>query len=392
MVAGIFHGDPRFSVIHIDDLSSLVNVLANFDRITELMFMRPLSLKAMLDQILADPSYAAIVDTSRIGGFGASLGGMAMVGLAGGSFSTNLDGGSCDEPQHDPRIKAVFGYVPYGGQHFAPAFCASQAGAKAVNVPYLAMSGTADTTAPLDVMEQAVNNFSGSHFMVELIGGQHELRPEDAGDLFTWMMTFYDAYLGVQADPNAMARFIKMDQVVGGREDHMIVDVHVPGPPAHGDGRTYEFFNTITGHYFMTVSPDEANGIVAGSAGPGWQLTGQGFKAWPAAPQDPAFAAALPVCRFYSFGANSHFFTVSPAECDIVKKNRDWTSEGIGFWIQPPDAADTCPPGYLAVLRAYNNGAPRNDQNHRFTTSDSTWREMTREGWSPEGTAMCALP
>jgi hypothetical protein len=392
MVAGVFHGDPRFSKIRIEDLSSLVNVIQNFDRITELMFMRPLSLKVMLDRLLADPTYAAAMDPSRIGGFGASLGGMAMVGLAGGSFSTNLDGGSCDEPQHDPRIKAVFGYVPYGGQHFAPAFCAGQAGAKAVDVPYFAMSGTADTTAPLDVMEEAVNNFANTRYMVELVGGQHELRPQDAGVLFTWMVTFYDAYLHVQTDPTAMARFIRMDQVsAGGRENHMIVDVHVPGPGTRGDATALEFYNTLTGHYFVSSGPGEIQGVINGAAGPGWQLTGQGFKTWLAPPADAAYAGALPVCRFYSFVANSHFFTVSPGECEMVKHNTDWIYEGTAFWIQPADGNLQCPAGYLEVLRAYNNGAPRN-MNHRFTTSDSTWRDMGRQGWALEGAAMCSLP
>jgi hypothetical protein len=44
------------------------------------------------------------------------------------------------------------------------------------------------------------------------------------------------------------------------------------------------------------------------------------------------------------------------------------------------------------VNRAYNNGWVRNDSNHRFTTSDSTWREMQRKGWNLEGTVMCSRP
>jgi hypothetical protein len=46
----------------------------------------------------------------------------------------------------------------------------------------------------------------------------------------------------------------------------------------------------------------------------------------------------------------------------------------------------------LKVLRAYNKGYPRNDSNHRFTTSDSTWQEMARLGWAQEGAVMCASP
>jgi hypothetical protein len=396
IVAGVFHGDPRFSKIRVEDLSQLVNVVENFDRMVEMTMIRPLSLKVMLDRLLADPTYAAAIDPQRIGGFGASLGGMAMVGLAGGSFSTNLDGGSCDEPQHDPRIKAVFGYVPYGGQHFAPAFCAQQAGARGVDVPYLAMSGTADTTAPLDVMREAVDNFSSSRYMVELVGGQHELRPEDAELLFTWMVTFYNAYLHVDTDPLAMARFIMMDGVAGnGRENHMILDVHVPFANANGETKALEFYNTFLGHYFMAAGQGEIDGILSGAAGPGWQLTGQSFKVWPSMPADPALGAVAPVCRFYGVpagGPNSHFFTASASECDLVKNSRGWFYEGIGFYALPVDSGGECPPGFLQVLRAYNKGAVRNDSNHRFTTSDSTWREMGSQGWALEGAVMCARP
>jgi hypothetical protein len=44
------------------------------------------------------------------------------------------------------------------------------------------------------------------------------------------------------------------------------------------------------------------------------------------------------------------------------------------------------------VNRAYNNGFPRNDQNHRLTTSDSSIREMERKGWTYEGMTMCSRP
>ena len=395
MVAGVFHGDPRFSTIRVADLSQLVNVVLNFDRLVEMIMVRPLSLKIMLDKLLADPNYANAIDTTRIAGFGASLGGTAMVGLAGGKFSTSLDGSTCDDPQHDPRIRVVFGYVPYGGQPFLPAFCSGQSGAKGVNVPFFAMSGTADTTAPLPVMQQAVENFSSSRYLNELIGGQHELRTEDAGDLFTWMITFYDAYLGIPFDPNAMARFIKMDQVTGGREDHMIVDVHVPFASANGDTTALEFYNTTLGHYFMAAGKDEINGILAGAAGPGWELTGQSFKVWLTRPPDPVFSILAPVCRFYGVpagGPNSHFFTAQSSECDLVKRNGGWFYEGIGFYILPVDANGSCPAGYLSVERAYNNGAARNDSNHRFTTSESTWRAMGARGWALEGTVMCARP
>lgn len=392
MVAAPFHGDPRFSRVRIENIGDLGFLVSQFDRVAEMELMRPLSLKVMLDKLLADPGYASGIDTNRIVGFGASLGGEAMALLLGAKLTTSI-GLDCSEPVHDSRLKAAVGYVPFAGYSFLPAFCAGQSGAKGVNRPYLAISGTADTTAPLGMANEAVDQFQASRYMIELIGGKHELRPEDAGDLFTWTLTFLDAYVPNPADPTAMARLIRMDQVTGGREDHVILDVHVPFANTSGDLDALEFHNTVLDHYFLAAGADEIASIQAGNAGPGWELTGQSFKAW-LAPPDPSFAA-VPVCRFYGTpagGPNSHFFTAEPDECDQVKRNGGWYYEGTGFYIRRVDASGHCPAGYLAVERAYNNGFPRNDSNHRFSTSDSTMRSMASQGWGVEGNVMCARP
>jgi len=75
-----------------------------------------------------------------------------------------------------------------------------------------------------------------------------------------------------------------------------------------------------------------------------------------------------------------------------VKNQPGWRYEGTGFHAGPVDAAGRCPAGQLVVHRAYNNGAARGAPNHRYTSSDSTLREMVRRGWADEGPAMCALP
>ncbi len=344
MVAAPFHGDPRFSRVRIETISDLGFLLTQFDRVAEMELMRPLSLKVMLDKLLADPGYAPGIDTNRIGGFGASLGGEAMALLAGAKLSTSINL-ACNDSVHDPRVKAMVGYVPFAGYSFLPAFCAGQSGTKSVNRPYLAISGTADTTAPLGMANEAVDQFQSSRFMVEFIGGKHELRPEDASTLLFWTITFLDAYLDVGVDPTAMARFIVMDQVQGGgRENHMILDVHVPLANTNGDLDVLEFHNTILDHYFLAAGADEIASIQAGGAGPGWELTGQSFKAWLSMP-GPEFAA-VPVCRFYgglSGGPNSHFFTAEPGECDQVKRDGGWFYEGTGFFIRRVDSSGTCP-------------------------------------------------
>lgn len=393
VVAAPFHGDPRFSRIRIEDFADFAYFLLNFDHVVEMQALRPVGLKAMLDVLLASP-YAAGVDPGRIAGFGASMGGEAMIHLLGAGITASLSL-SCAETVHDDRIKVAVGYVPYAGQNFLPAFCNDQQGADAVTRPFLAISGTADTTAPIKMAQQAVNRFHGSHYLVAWEGGKHELRPEDVTDLFTWMVTFYNAYLQVPWDPNAMARFIKMNTVMGAADDSMRVDVHVPlSPLLPGEAIAVEFYNTTLGHYFQATEAGEIDNILKGGAGPGWELTGEAFKAWSRMPSD-TFVTAVPVCRFYGVpagGPNSHFFTADGPECELVKRNGGWFYEGIGFYATPASLAGGCPSGMLQVNRAYNQGFPQNDSNHRFSTSDSTMREMVRKGWTFEGTVMCARP
>ncbi len=393
VVGAVFHADARFSRLRVEDLGDYWYLLTRFGRVAEMQLMRPLSLKAMTDTLLSNPGFSPGIDPERIGGFGASLGGQALAHLMGARMTTTI-GGSCQETVRDSRIRATVGLVPYAGQTFLPAFCDDQRGAEGVTRPYLAIAGTADTTAPFGMVQQAVNRFQGTRYLVRQADGRHEFRPEDAGDVFTWTVTFLNAYLPVPGDPSAMARLIRMNGVQGGRVDDLVIDVHVPSSMQGGELPAREFHHEELDHYFIAAGQDEIDSILAGGAGPGWRLTGQAFKAWPRIPPD-AFSTVGPVCRFYGVpagGPNSHFFTASPAECEMVKRNGGWYYEGIGFYIEPVTADGRCREGLLAVNRAYNNGYPRNDSNHRFSTSDSTMREMGHRGWAVEGTAMCARP
>ena len=395
MVAGIFHADARISPVRLEDLGDVAFAIAFFPLIVEMQAIRPFALKAMTDRLLADRAYADGIDTDRIGGFGASLGGEAMAHLVGAKITSSL-ARSCTETERDPRIRAVVGYVPYAGWSFLPAFCDGQEGAAEVNRPYLAIAGTLDTTAPLNMTRRAMERMGSSRYLVELQGGEHELRPEDAGDVLTWTTVFLHAYLDHNHDPTAMARFIRMAQVTGGRPDTVTMDVHVPFPGANGEVPVVEFWNEITNHYFIAAGQGEIDGILAGVAGAGWQLTGQSFKGWLTAPPAELFPSVGPVCRFYGAGPNSHFFTASAPECETVKQSNGWFYEGIGFHLtalqNPAGSPRRCPQGLLSVNRAYNNRAAQNDSNHRFTTSDSEIRSMGETGWAVEGTVMCAYP
>jgi hypothetical protein len=322
-----------------------------------------------------------------------------MANLLGARLTTSI-GLACRETVRDPRIKAAVGLVPYAGQTFLPSFCDDQGGADDVDRPYLALSGTADTTAPIKMMEQAINRFGSSHYLVELVGVPHEYKPEYKGDVFTWAITFLRAYLGGPGAPAATERLIRMAGVAGGPEDHLRVDVHEPLPLAFGEQPVVEFHHDGRDHYYIAAGVQEIARVASGGAGPGWSATGLAFKvpslAGPgalASPREAPLRAGVPVCRFYgkpAGGSDSHFFTASVSECESVKLSGKWAYEGIGFWAVPLGADGRCPADHLQVLRAYNNGFARNDMNFRYTTSDSTWREMERKGWAAEGAVMCA--
>lgn len=180
------------------------------------------------------------------------------------------------------------------------------------------------------------------------------------------------------------------------------VVVGSPIAPTTSDFLTiYEYFNSSNKHYFMTASEAEAKGIDAGSAGPGWSRTGNTLKAWKA---DANQADSLSVCRFYTFGANSHFFTANAGECqalrDIEAAQRKtltpqqqfmgWQYEGTAFKIKTPNSDGLCPLGTETVHRAYNNRHAENDPNHRFTPWIEDFSDLIAKGWVYEGVAMCA--
>lgn len=145
----------------------------------------------------------------------------------------------------------------------------------------------------------------------------------------------------------------------------------------------YAFFHPQINHYFVTADPVERDLVLAD----GWYSADDGFRVWPA--QGPAPAAAHPVCRFYSALVNSHFYTASASECDLLQSpSSGWTYEGIAFQaLMPTDQA--CPSGTQAVWRLYNHGAAELDSNHRFVTSRDVY-ESFHSYWAGEGVAFCS--
>ncbi|MFS8085662.1 MAG: hypothetical protein ACMG6H_08545, partial [Acidobacteriota bacterium] len=294
VVIAPFHGDARYSRIRIEDLGDVYYLLTRFGEMVSMQAIRPQALKGAIDTLLSHPHYRDHIDPNGIGGFGASLGGEAMLLAAGAKLTITL-GLSSKQVLTDQRLRALVGYVPYSGQRLIPAFGDDQNGTRGLRVPFMAIGGTADDTAPLNLTEQAVNNLLGTRYVVALRDVTHGLAPANVPEVFTWAITFLDAHLKDPATVRtARTKLARMQSVIGGSEDTVHVDVLAPDVPRAEETRVTEFFNTNLNHYFITPYPAEVAGILLGAAGPGWVRTEIDFNAW----QDAASTGG-PVCRFY---------------------------------------------------------------------------------------------
>lgn len=220
IVVAPFHGDPRFSDLKVDDLVDAVVVLAHLSNFNALQALRPLSMSAAIDFMLNDPQWQSHVDATQIGGFGASMGGEAMM-LMGGAELTTTFGLSSARVTVDSRLKAAVGYVPYFGQPFLPAFGRDQHGLDGVTLPYLAISGTADTTAPIIMTKQGLERLIGTRELVSLAGVKHEFDVTSTNDIFTWSLTFLDAE--VRGNLAARQQLSTMGSVAGGGDDRVVI-------------------------------------------------------------------------------------------------------------------------------------------------------------------------
>ena len=382
VVGAVFHADNRYSKVRIENLSDLAFALAFFPSVVEMQALRPLALAAMDDALLGNRGgFAPAIDTTRIGGFGASLGGEAMIHLLGGKITASLSK-SCDDPVYDARVRAAVGYVPYAGQSFLPAFCDGQMGAQYVDRPFLGISGTADTTAPLTMAKQAINRMGSSRYLVELAGGKHELAPENVPDVLSWTVTFLDAYLDVPWD-SAMARFIRMQSVAGYGSDVLTVDAHVPAAAGAGEVRALEFYDAAHDRYVLAAGEGD---IAAKTARTDLVALDLGFKGFA--------SGAVPKCRYANGDSGDTALGVGDFECGLLSRARGWTLMDRPFALAAVDAGGQWPAGLLAVARAWAptagrmGGVPRS----RLTTSASELKALVDRGWHAAGTVGCAPP
>ncbi|MEP7276632.1 MAG: hypothetical protein ABI812_09770, partial [Betaproteobacteria bacterium] len=291
VVVAPFHGDPRIVDIKISDLSSAGYALLHFQEYVAMQALRPLELRAVLDAFLVHPDWRDHVDAKQIGAFGASLGGESVMLMGGAQLTTTL-GLSSKQVIYDQRIKAAVGYVPYFGIPLYPAFGRDQKGLDGVTLPYLALSGTADTTAPIGPTRDGMQRLRNTHQLVALQGVQHGFALAFSDDIFTWAIHFLDGQL--MGDPALRVRSARMTVVAGGGDDRLEEDYVAPSPASFDERIAVEFYNASLDHYFFTAEPAEAAMLDAGIIVPGWTRTGFDFKVYPAGD-----ARGLIACRFF---------------------------------------------------------------------------------------------
>jgi hypothetical protein len=167
-----------------------------------------------------------------------------------------------------------------------------------------------------------------------------------------------------------------------------------------GASPVVEYYAPSTDHYFITAGPSDIAALDPGTLG--WKRSGQGFNAW--LHQSDAPPGAVPVCRFYASGPNSHFYTGNTDECEGLKaleaqgradaaaKNvtfGGWAFEQIAFYALLPTNGQ-CPGGTTPVYRAYNMRFEYNDSNHRFMSDLGMRYAMLALGWADEGAQFCS--
>ena len=389
-----FHGDLRYSVFGPDAAtlaakasdSAIVGpqvYIPVWSEFVAMQAIRPLSISAGLDTMLARAEWLGHLQTSQVGAFGISQGGETLMLLGGAELNYALLTFDRKRVTLDTRVRAAVGYVPYFGIEILPAFGTDQLGAQGLTLPFLALSGTTDPIAPAGVVRTALDRMAGPRGHVLLEGQGHELDPQSGADIITWSLGFLLAW--VNGDAAAKTKLTQVDHVEGGLDDRKVLYVD----PTGGGGAavvvdTIEYYAPSINNYFITAFPDEAAAFDAGVV-PGWTRTGYAFHSW-----RTGTGPGNEACRFYGtpgIGSNSHFYTINVAECDLVKSNPAWTFEGFGFRAVEP-LATGCAPEYQTVTRLYNNGMG-GQVNHRYLTDPAEINATIARGWILEGPVFC---
>lgn len=166
-------------------------------------------------------------------------------------------------------------------------------------------------------------------------------------------------------------------------------------PQLAGSGKyAREFYLAERDIFFRTADDAEATAVAGGAAGP-WAETLMRFPV----------GGNQQICRFYGntnvnpatgviYGPASHFYTIDAAECNalIVQYSataKSWKFESYDYYAMPLSADTTCPVGMQVVYRAYNQGFPVKDSNHRYDSIRTNIIVLAARGWRDEGPVFC---
>ena len=145
-------------------------------------------MEALLDFALTHAPYKAAVDPARIGAMGHSLGGYAVLGLAGAW------------PQwRDGRIKAVLALAP-----FSTPFV-DKGTLRKITIPVMYMGGTKDRLIAPDTVARSYAMTAAPKYLVMLQGGGHfaftELSRSYQATIATYAIGFFDKSLHTKPAP-----------------------------------------------------------------------------------------------------------------------------------------------------------------------------------------------
>lgn len=236
IVVSLYHGDNRFNTLSAERFN-----------------LRPLAVKNSIDAITSHPAFGNHINLSQIGGVGVSFGGATMLALIGGkTLSANLATTFDFTPKTtttDSRLKATAGVVPYLGDTLFPFFGNGGNGASSVAQPYMAISGTADTTVPISKVRETLTSIPGAKYLIELEGEGHSFSATALNEALTWVITYLDAL--VKQEPSARNTLLNASSVSGGVNDSVTVVTDISVFNSQSDC----LFNWAEGNYASLFAP-----------------------------------------------------------------------------------------------------------------------------------------
>lgn len=381
-----FHADARYSRIRLENFSDYWYLLSKYAEVAEMQAIRPLGLKQGLDYLLGKPEYANVIDQDQIAGFGASLGGMAIMLVQGARMTTSW-GGAERVIVRDNRYKAVVGYVPFSGYSFQPMFGNSNEGVKSVRVPYLGIGGTADIVAPIGRTSEMISNLGGSKYFVTIAGMPHGFRVEDAPEVFGWTFAFLKAHLSRNQTDRAL--FHTIDNIPGGSDDVVAIRKTLAWG-SRDELEVVEFYSQSARKFFMTGRPEEV--ALLDGLPTLWQRTGHRFATH-------RLDAPLggPMCRIWAndgASLNTHFYSLRDSDCAALRTQSWARDEGTVMRAQDflpqiaifPPPPPQCPADTVSVIRLFNTTTV----NHRYVTTGLMSRMLLTREWQMDGPVFCA--